>query len=379
MKHFISLFFMLIISSFVLEAKEEQHEIDIYVRKSSTWKNPRILYWDNLVKGKYENWPGQAMAKFDKHWFHYKIKGKKAVYLTVNTGSSTKTKDIYRESSAWYYKNRWWDYNPELLTKFTFPQNKTKAIVLSFDDGVIQDKRFIKLLDKYNLKGTFHLNSALLGEAPRVERDEVKKLYKNHEISSHTLHHPSLTDMDSESVTYQVEEDIKDLKKLSGKEVHGLSYPFGSYNDYILHLLEKMKLDYARTVENTHKFDMPNNFLTWHPTVHHNEASEFLEKFIKKRSSYLSLLFIWGHSYEFDYNDTYGWDYIEGVFKRIEQNEEMFWVVGAYELKHYIDSLQNVIFDYDNSKIINPKTNQDVWLKKENSSVLLKSGTSVDM
>ena len=41
---------------------------------------------------------------------------------------------------------------------------KFKAVTFSFDDGVSQDKRLIDLFDKYGLKGTFNLNSNLLGK-----------------------------------------------------------------------------------------------------------------------------------------------------------------------------------------------------------------------
>ena len=40
---------------------------------------------------------------------------------------------------------------------------KLKAVTFSFDDGVTQDKRLIEILNKYNLKATFNLNSAYLG------------------------------------------------------------------------------------------------------------------------------------------------------------------------------------------------------------------------
>ena len=39
-----------------------------------------------------------------------------------------------------------------------------KAITFSFDDGVTQDIRLIELLNKYNLKCTFNINSELLSK-----------------------------------------------------------------------------------------------------------------------------------------------------------------------------------------------------------------------
>lgn len=41
---------------------------------------------------------------------------------------------------------------------------KKKAVTFSFDDGVVQDRRAVALLNKYGLKGTFNLNSNYLGQ-----------------------------------------------------------------------------------------------------------------------------------------------------------------------------------------------------------------------
>ena len=38
---------------------------------------------------------------------------------------------------------------------------KTKVLTLSYDDGVVQDIRLIEIMNKYGLKGTFNINSAL--------------------------------------------------------------------------------------------------------------------------------------------------------------------------------------------------------------------------
>ena len=41
---------------------------------------------------------------------------------------------------------------------------KMKAITFSHDDGVLQDERLIGIFNKYGLKGTFNINSELLGK-----------------------------------------------------------------------------------------------------------------------------------------------------------------------------------------------------------------------
>ena len=42
-----------------------------------------------------------------------------------------------------------------------FLNNKLKALTFSYDDGVEQDRRLIKLFNQYNLKATFNLNSGM--------------------------------------------------------------------------------------------------------------------------------------------------------------------------------------------------------------------------
>ena len=47
-----------------------------------------------------------------------------------------------------------------------------KMLTLSFDDGTVQDKRFIKLIDKYNLRATFNLNSGFFGQKHRINHQK---------------------------------------------------------------------------------------------------------------------------------------------------------------------------------------------------------------
>ena len=55
---------------------------------------------------------------------------------------------------------------------------KNKAITFSYDDGVTQDKRLIEIFNKYDLKGTFNINSGLLGRDGTLVRDGVEISHK---------------------------------------------------------------------------------------------------------------------------------------------------------------------------------------------------------
>ena len=108
---------------------------------------------------------------------------------------------------------------------------KTKAITFSFDDGVTQDIRLIEILNKYELKCTFNLNSEFLGLEGTLDRNgrtvrhdkipasKVKEIYSGHEIAVHTLTHPFLPSCDEQEIIRQVEKDRQNLSKLCGYEV----------------------------------------------------------------------------------------------------------------------------------------------------------------
>ena len=120
---------------------------------------------------------------------------------------------------------------------------KLKAITFSYDDGVTQDIHLIELLNKYNLKCTFNINSELLGkhhtlirEGMRISHykiypDDIKSIYEGHEVAVHTLTHPHLPPLDDAEVIRQVEQDRLNLSQMVGYEVIGMAYPGGGVNN----------------------------------------------------------------------------------------------------------------------------------------------------
>ena len=83
-------------------------------------------------------------------------------------------------------------------TFLLFPDGKEKALTLSYDDGVDTDIRFIELLEKFNIKCTFNINSGYFSPEGsvrpegqvhfRLPKSEVKKLYDEYG----KIQHPNL-------------------------------------------------------------------------------------------------------------------------------------------------------------------------------------------
>ena len=218
---------------------------------------------------------------------------------------------------------------------------KLKAVTFSFDDGVTQDVRLIELFDKYGLKCTFNINSELLGKDGhliidgkwvshvKVNPDEVKDIYKNHEVAVHTLTHPNLTECDEAEIIRQVEEDRKNLSKLSGQEVIGMAYPCGGVNndDRVAEIIRNnTEIKYSRTITSTESFDLQTNLLRFNPSAYiyyPDKLFELGKQFIGMKPDKPQIFYIWGHSYEFDLLET--WGVFEEFLKMISNKDDIFY------------------------------------------------------
>ncbi len=220
---------------------------------------------------------------------------------------------------------------------------KLKAITFSYDDGIQQDIRFIELLNKYNLKATFNLNSSLLGLSKTLEifgktvshnknkAEDVKYIYEGHEVAAHTLTHPNLTELDDSVVTRQVEQDRLVLSDLVGYEVTGMAYPCGGVNndDRVAKIIKDTTgIKYSRTITSSHSFDLQDNLYRFNPTVFHIETDKMFElgkQFVEMKTDVPQIFYIWGHTYEFDCGHSTNWESIEEFFKLISNRDDIFY------------------------------------------------------
>ncbi len=224
--------------------------------------------------------------------------------------------------------------------------NYKKILTFSFDDGVTQDIRFIEILNKYGLKCTFNINSQLLGESGdievkgvkcthnKVKAEDVKNIYKGHEIAAHTLTHPHLTNIESEAeIIRQVEEDRKALSQLAGYEVTGFAYPGGgvNHNDRVAGIIkEKTNVSFARTIISTYNFNLQNDMYKFNPTIalskDPEKTTELCEKFLSLNTDELKLFYIWGHSYELDAGD---WGFFEEICKKLSGKDDILYCTNS--------------------------------------------------
>lgn len=255
-----------------------------------------------------------------------------------------------------------------------FKDGKRKALTFSYDDGTIHDRKLVSLMNRYGMKGTFNLNSGLLGrqehqdiegkdmDYSRINEEEVKTLYAGHEVASHTLTHPSLTGLPSHMGAAEVLQDRHNLETLTGELVRGFAYPYGTYNEQVEEILETCGIAYARTVYSTKSFELPRDFLEWHPTCHHEDAElmELLEKFCKENAQGPELFYLWGHSYEFSQKDN--WQSIEDFMEYASAYKDQIWFAANIEIADYIDAFKKLMRSTDGRIIYNP-TGMTLWFE----------------
>ncbi|RAR41589.1 polysaccharide deacetylase family protein [Paenibacillus sp. MDMC362] len=253
-----------------------------------------------------------------------------------------------------------------------FPNGTKKALTLSFDDGREYDRRLVKKLNDYGIRGTFHLNSGTLGKKGYIDASEVDSLYSGHEVSAHTVDHPFLEQTPPEQVIEQVMEDRKALEALVHYPVKGISYPFGTYNDQVVGLLKSVGMEYARTVNSHGAFHKPDDWLRWHPTCHHKEMVEYAEKFVlmQQMFSKMAILYVWGHSYEFE-ND-HNWNLVDRFGEIIGGRDDIWYATNA-EIYAYCNALNKLRFSADCRMIHNPSA-KTVWISVDGESLELQGG-----
>ena len=257
-----------------------------------------------------------------------------------------------------------------------FPGGKHKVLTMSYDDGRLEDRRLVEIFNRYGIRGTFHVNSGLVTDT-RIPVSEYAQLYKGHEVSCHTVTHPTIARCPLELVAAQVLEDRKVLEEAVGYPVRGLSYPNGSYSKEIISLLPALGIRYARTVTSTGTFAMPENFLEWNPTCHHNRnLMELGEQFAALfKTQYLYMMYVWGHSYEFTNNNNF--DLMED-FCRMMGGREDIWYATNIEIVDYMDAAKRLQFSGYCSLVHNPSFDS-VWLEVNGQKKEIKGGETAKL
>ena len=282
-----------------------------------------------------------------------------------------------------------------------YPGGKHKVLTLSYDDGKIQDRRLVSIFNKYGIKATFNLNSGLTEMDIRIDPEEWKELYAGHEAAVHTYTHPTIARTPKNEMLYEYLEDRKFIESIFGRPIRGLAYPNGSCDDTCVEMAKAAGLEYGRLAADKYAlvkaamqydndssapvligdatgFEIPQDYMRWLPTCHHNhDLLGFGKRFLElHKSQYLYMMYVWGHSFEFDKNDN--WNVIEEFCEMMSGHDDI-WYATNIEIVDYDKVFSNLQFAADNSFVYNPSV-QSAWLKvNDKRYVEVKGGECVTL
>ena len=278
-----------------------------------------------------------------------------------------------------------------------FPEGKLKAVTFSYDDGVRQDIRFARTLEKYGMKATFNVNSGMFGlpgkNGGRLSAEEIKEniIDMGHEVAIHGEQHIA-------SAACRPIDCIKDalncrlaLEREFGMIIRGMAYPDSGItkcdngNSYatVKQCLTDLDIVYSRTLGgDNNSFRLPDDWHAWMPTAHHNNPKifEYIDEFnaIDGEKLYSShrfprLFYIWGHTYEFDRNDN--WEHLDKICEAISGKSDV-WYATNIEIYDYVEAYRSLVFSADGKRVYNP-TLKTVWFNLDGKDYSISSGETL--
>ena len=235
------------------------------------------------------------------------------------------------------------------MVRKLYPFGKKKAFNVTYDDGVLQDVRFVELLNRYHLKGTFNLNSALAENefewthesglvVKRLKTEGIVSLYSGHEVASHTLTHPYMDGLTREAILHELSADKANLEKLFGREIKGFAVPFSFYSDLIEACVKECGFEYARISEESYSFAPQYDEYHWRATVFHccDALEELAQRFIETDEE-LAVFQIVGHSYDLDVENK--WERMERIFAAISNQADIL-PMTTIEIIGYLKAME---------------------------------------
>ena len=219
---------------------------------------------------------------------------------------------------------------------------KPSVITYSFDDGTFNHLlKAVPLLDKYNFKGSFNLITN-----KKNNWEEYLKIAENgHEISSHTITHPHLKQMDRVAQIQELKESKKLIEKMVKQECVTLVYPYCEAADY--KLIEKYYIS-GRSCSGKYISSKPDDMFDLSSFGIGNESNyktaEDLNNLVDKAFEQKKWIIFLIHGIDNDGGySPFDSIELETHFKYVFKNEKNFWVATFRDVSKYILEANSLI------------------------------------
>ncbi len=277
-----------------------------------------------------------------------------------------------------------------------YPGGLRKAVTFSYDDGCYSDIRLAKQLNEYGMKCTFNVCSSCIEENDAEGRLTYKDIREymlglGHEIAIHGKFHRApgiLSPLEGISDVLDCRRELEDKLDMI---IRGMAYPnsgitrivgeisYGTIKNY----LTELGIAYARTLGGDNRaFDLPTDWHAWMPTAHHDNPNllEWIDEFVNfefdeiyHASRHSRLMYIWGHTFEFEGKDN--WELMDEICERLGKRDDI-WYATNIEIYDYVKAYEALVWRSDYMQVHNPTTTT-VWFEINGNMYSVKSGETI--
>ncbi len=268
-----------------------------------------------------------------------------------------------------------------------YPEGRTKALTLSYDDGPASDRRLLEILNRYGIKCTFNLC-----EKQSLTQEELEALLDaGHEIAVHGANHRAPGCQFPVDGIQDVLDGRRALEGQFRRIIRGMAYPDsgvrrfenGASYETVRRYLADLGIVYARTLGGDNDgFRLPEDWYAWTPTAHH--ANPRLMEYVRAFTTldvnglycadrYPRLFYLWGHSFEFDRDGN--WDVMERFCQAAAEREDI-WYATNMEIYDYVTAFRSLRRSADGSIVYNPTVTK-VWFDRDGTLCSVAPGETV--
>lgn len=272
-----------------------------------------------------------------------------------------------------------------------FPEGRSRAVTLSYDDGCRQDLRFSEIISEYGLKCTFNITHDSFNN---LSPEQMKEAFldRGHEIAVHGYKHRAEGTLRPIEGIQDVLNCRLELEDQFNMIIRGMAYPdcgitrFANGGNYesIRHYLKDLDIVYSRTLSGDNdRFELPDDWYCWMPTAHHDNPNlfEYIDKFVNMNISTKTyraarqprLFYLWGHSFEFDRKDN--WDRLNKICECLAGKDDI-WYATNIEIYNYVNAYNSLIYSANGNKVYNP-TLYTIWFDADGTLYQIAPGETI--
>lgn len=162
------------------------------------------------------------------------------------------TDNIFSKNTDLFVKPEEFDKQMELISKNGYTPifadelsqagNYKKPIIISFDDGYIDNyENVFPIIKKYNLRITIFVITDMIDTENHLTSAQIKEMSRSGYVSiqSHTVTHRYLTKLDELDLVTELEKSKNEIFKLTGKNPTAIAYPYGDINSNTAEYVKK--------------------------------------------------------------------------------------------------------------------------------------------